>query len=378
MTEWVEFFQPKRDKMLRQLTELVEIESPSHDKAAVDRVGAWVEQQMRAAGADVQILPCQNGGDMVLGRWAANTDRRPILLMAHMDTVWPVGTLAARPVRQEGGRLFGPGAYDMKAGIMLALTALRGLAEQGRDLTAPVWFLCTGDEEVGSRESRATIEELAVESQLVLCLEPAMPGGAIKTGRKGVGGYTVRVTGRAAHAGGDHQKGINAIQEMAHQVLALQALTDYSQGTTVNVGTISGGSASNVVPATCEVQVDFRVESQVEADRLAEAVGALKPVLEGTTLHVRGGLNRPPLVRDEVMVRTFQRLQQLAGRHGIHLSEGSTGGGSDANFVAPLGVPVLDGLGADGDGAHAIYEQVNTENLAERAALLAIVFSEWA
>ena len=378
MTEWVEYFRPKQDHMIQQLTELVEIESPTHDKAAVDRVGAWVAGQMRAAGADVEILPCEKGGDMVLGRWAADVDASPILLMAHMDTVWPVGAVAERPVRQEDGRLYGPGAYDMKAGIVLALTALRGLAEQGRDLAAPVWLLCSGDEEFGSPESRATIEELALKSQLVLCLEPALPGGGIKTGRKGVGGYTVRVQGRAAHAGGDHPKGINAIQEMAHQVLAMQALTDYSRGTTVNVGTISGGSTSNVVPESCQVQVDFRVESQFEVERLARAIGALKPVLEGTTIHVKGGLNRPPMVRDEMMVRTFTRLQELAGRHGIDLTEGSSGGGSDANFVAPLGVPVLDGLGADGDGAHAVYEHIEVGSLAGRAALLAIVLSEWA
>jgi glutamate carboxypeptidase len=265
----------------------------------------------------------------------------------------------------------------MKSGIAIALAALGGLRRLGLPLPGPAILLCTADEEIGSHASRSIIERLASQSRLVLCLEPSLPGGVLKTSRKGVGGFRVRVEGRAAHAGADHKKGVNAIAEMARHVLALQALTDYEQGTTVNVGTIQGGSVSNVVPETCTVQVDFRVSKPEEAERVLQAAAALQPHHPEAQIHVRGRLNRPPMLRDARMVKTFEKASQIAAQLGMQLQEGSTGGGSDANFTAPLGVPTLDGLGADGDGGHAITEHVLVASLPQRASLLAALVSQW-
>ena len=377
MSELNAYFQKQKDEMLTILGELVEIESPSHEKAALDRMGKRVAELIEATGGTVEFHPREQVGDQVVGRWEGKRAGKPILLLCHMDTVWPLGTVAQRPPRIEGDRFYGPGAFDMKGGIVIALTALGGLGKLGVRPAVPVTLLCTSDEEIGSHHSQALIEELAAKSGLVICLEPCIPGGELKTARKGVGQVTVTVKGKAAHAGADHAKGINAIEEMAHQVLALQALTDYESGTTVSVGIISGGSASNVVPAACQIEVDFRVATQEEAGRMSEAIKNLRPQLAGAELEVEGGLNRPPMVRDDLMVRTYKQAERIAGRHGITLQEGSTGGGSDGNFTAAIGVPTLDGLGVDGDGGHAIYEHVLIASLPDRATLLAALVSEW-
>ena len=376
MTELLPYFQSQEDAMVAELSDLVQIESPSHDKAAVDRMSTRVESLFEAAGAVVQRFPGSQTGDMVLGSWGSSRPGKPITLLCHMDTVWQIGTLANMPIRRVDNKLYGPGGYDMKAGIVIALNALRGLAALGRPTVAPVNILCTGDEEIGSNASRAKIEELAAQSQLVFVLEPAIPGGVIKTARKGVGEYFVRVEGRAAHAGADHKKGRNAIEEMAHQILALQRLTDYDKNTTVNVGVIKGGTASNVVPAACEVELDFRITLHEEAERLEQAIHNLRPVLEGTKLLISGGLNRPPMVRDERMIAIFEKAKTIAARHGMALQEGSAGGASDGNFTASI-TPTLDGLGADGDGAHAVHEHVLINTLSQRAALVAALLSEW-
>lgn len=371
------YFQEQKEGMLEMLRELVNIESPSGDKVAVDRMGERVSELMQAAGASVQQFPRERVGCPVIGRWEGIAAGEQILVLCHMDTVLPVGTLSERPARIDDGHFYGPGAFDMKGGIVIALAALHGLNELGIQPAASIALLCTGDEEIGSFGSRALLEELAAESKLVLCLEPSLPGRMLKTARKGVGWYSVRAKGRAAHAGGDHKKGINAIEEMAHQVLALHALTNYELGTTISVGQISGGSAPNVVPAGCEAKVDFRAATHEEARRVMNAIEGLRPHLPGAKLEIEGTLNRPPMVRDALMVRTFERAQRIAGRHGLPLAEGSTGGGSDANFTAALGVPTLDGLGADGDGAHAIHEHVRIASLPEQATLLAALLSEW-
>jgi glutamate carboxypeptidase len=294
-----------------------------------------------------------------------------------MDTVWPLGTLAERPVRVEGGKYFGPGALDMKAGIVIALTALRGLQAMGLTPAAPVVLLCTGDEEIGTHESRALIEMQALQSQLVLCLEPAIPGGSLKTARKGTGSIYIRTLGRAAHAGADHAKGVNAIEEMAHQILALQALTDYTHGTTVNVGTLQGGIASNVVPDTCAAEADFRVTQPSEIARLQQAVQALLPHHPQAQVQAVVDVNRPPMPRDALMEQTFMQANAIASQYGWELSEGSAGGASDANFTAALKVPTLDGLGADGEGFHALHEHVVINSLPQRAALLAALLLHW-
>jgi glutamate carboxypeptidase len=260
---------------------------------------------------------------------------------------------------------------------VIALTALKGLGELGLSLPGAVILLCTSDEETGTHASRPVIEELAQESRLVLCLEPNIPGGVLKTARKGVGDFTLRVEGRAAHAGSGHQEGVNAIEEMAHHILALQALTDYDRGTTVNAGVIHGGTTSNVVPAACEVRFDFRVTVPEEAERLLQVVNGLKPVNPEARLTIKGGLNRPPMVRNTAMIQAFEKACQIAARHGLALQEGSTGGASDANFTAALGVPTLDGLGADGGGGHAVHEHVLIPSLPRQALLLAALLHEW-
>jgi glutamate carboxypeptidase len=265
----------------------------------------------------------------------------------------------------------------MKAGIIIALTALQGLQEMERQLAAPVVLLCNGDEEIGSPGSRPLIEALAKESGLVVCMEPAIPGGAIKTFRKGGGSYVVHVQGRAAHAGADHEKGINAIEEMAHQVLALQALTDYETGTTVNVGVIQGGSATNVVPATSTIKVDVRITSREAGEKIHQEITGLQPHTSGATVKVEGSLGRPPMLRDELMVRTFDQLRRIARRHDIEVHEGGTGGGSDGSLAAAMGALTIDGMGADGDGGHAVHEHVSVSSLPTKAALLAAVLSEW-
>jgi glutamate carboxypeptidase len=380
MVELRSYFASQQSKMLALLQELVAIESPSDNKAAVDRMADRVAQLMVSAGGRVERFPRQQVGDLVLGLWGSEApDASQILLLCHMDTVWPLGTLEQIPPRLEGDRFYGPGAFDMKAGMVIALTALEGLQRNGPGwpLTRRVALLCTSDEEVGSHESRELIEILAARSELVLCLEPSLPGRVMKTARKGVGNFTIRARGKAVHAGADHHKGVNAIQEMAYQIQILQALTDYEAGTTVNVGLIRGGTASNVVPAECTIEVDFRVSQEAEADRLMGVIQNLEPSLPGAELDVAGELNRPPMERNALMIAAFERAKTIAARHGFEQHEGSTGGASDANFTASLGVPTLDGLGADGDGGHALHEHVLVSSLPPQATVLAAILKEW-
>ncbi len=355
---------------------LVAIESPSTDKAAVDRVGAVIAEELRQLGAAVVVEPRATVGDNVYGRWGGQ-GQDGLLLLGHMDTVHDLGTLARQPIREADGKLYGPGAIDMKASLALVLVALRLLKTHKAWPARPVTALFTSDEETGSEHSRALIETLAREAALVLCLEPCLSDGSLKTERKGIGEMVIQVRGRATHAGADHEGGRNAIEELAHHILAAQRLTDYRVGTTVNVGVVRGGTRSNVVPDEAWAEVDFRVARMEEAERLAAWMRAQTPVTPGTSLAITGGLNRPPMPRDEVMARTFQRAQQIAATLGLPVGEGSTGGGSDANFVAPLGVPVLDGLGALGNGAHSEREHVVISSLPERTALLAGLLSAW-
>jgi glutamate carboxypeptidase len=363
------------------LKRLVETESPSREKAAVDRVGAIVVEETRRLGAQVEILPNQETGDHVLARFLPSRTAvsllpsSPILLLCHMDTVFPLGTIDAFPYREADGKITGPGTLDMKAGIVIALAAIEAVLQSG--LKRPIMLLCTSDEETGSLTSRQHIERLANGAALVLVLEGGLVDGALKTWRKGVGQFWVRTKGRAAHAGGDHQKGRNAIEEMAHQVIAIQKLTDYSRQTTLNVGVIRGGTVSNVVPEEAVVQVDVRVMQPGEWERLETEMNKLKPALDGTSIEVSGGLNRPPMPFDERMKATFERAKSIAAQIGIELSAGGTGGASDANFVAPLGIPVLDGLGAVGEGYHSEREYIVADSLEERTKLVAALLQKW-
>jgi len=359
---------------------LVETESPSHDKAAVDRVNAIVVEEARKLGATVEIIPNMETGDHVLARFPSPagggvSGEGGILLLCHMDTVFPLGTIQKTPFREEGEKIFGPGTLDMKAGIVIALAAIEAARKQG--LNRPVTLLCTSDEEIGSDTSRALIESLARESALALVMEGALLDGSLKIWRKGVGEFWVKTKGRAAHSGGDHQAGRNAIEEMAHQVIAIQKLTDYSRQTTLNVGVIHGGTVSNVVPEACTVQVDVRVMQSGEWERLEAEMAKLKPVLDGTRIEVTGGLNRPPMPFDDRMKATFEKAKSIAAKIGMTLTAGGTGGASDGNFVAPLGTPLLDGMGAVGEGYHSEREFIFTDSLEQKAKLVAELIRHW-
>jgi glutamate carboxypeptidase len=373
-------FTDRLPQMITLLRELVEIESPSHDKSAVDHMADRLSIECRRLGARVELVSEKQTGNQVIARWtparAIDSKAQPILLLSHMDTVFPLGTLTKMPFIEGDGKIFGPGVADMKGGIVVALTALAVLRENGGP-NRPIAALFTSDEEIGSRASRPLIEELARQACLVLVLEPGLPDGAVKTWRKGVGEFTVRTRGRAAHAGGDHEKGRNAIEEMAHQVLAIQRLTDYERGTTLNVGVIHGGTASNVVPDEAVAEVDLRVMQPGEAERISAALQALRPILKGTTVEVSGELNRPPMPFDDRMKTTFEKVRAIAAAIGLDLKAGGTGGGSDANFIAPLGIPVLDGLGPAGEGYHSEREYIFANSLLERAQLVTAILENW-
>lgn len=360
----------RQAEMIAHLARLVELESPTDDKAAIDRLGAVLADELRGLGATVTIQRQERAGDHLLARWGMAPGG--ILLLCHMDTVWNLGTLAQMPISLRDGRLYGPGAFDMKGGIVNASWAIRALRELDLMPQRRITLVITSDEETGSGTSRALIEAEAVAHDIVFVLEPAHPPrAALKTWRKGVGEYRVKVTGRAAHAGAAHDEGINAIEELAHQVVAIQKLTDYAAGTTVNVGVTAGGTRSNVVPAEAWAEVDVRVMNAAEEARIDAALRGLRPHLPGATISVIGGMNRPPMVRTPATVALFRQAAAIAAELGFAVDETGTGGGSDGNFTAALGVPTLDGLGVAGDGGHAQHEHVIISSLPERAALLA-------
>jgi glutamate carboxypeptidase len=363
------------EAIVQLLRRFVEIESPTTEKAAVDAFGSVVAEEMRRLGAEVERKPQASVGDIWVGSWGGGDGG--LLLMTHLDTVHSIGTLARFPFAERDGRIYGPGALDMKASFAMGLTAIAALQEAGSMPRHRITWLCTSDEETSSRAARPIIEELAASHDRILCLEPALPNGSLKTHRKGVGVFRLEARGRAAHAGSEPEQGINAILEAAQQALAVAALADPAQGTTVNVGVIQGGTRSNVVPESCRLRVDIRVETIEEARRLEAAFGALRPRTPGATLEVEGGLNRPPLVRTEAIARAFGRAREIGAALGLDLHEGGTGGGSDANFIAHLGKPLLDGVGAVGEGAHSDRENVQARSLVERTALLAGLIGDW-
>jgi glutamate carboxypeptidase len=358
-----------RDWALSVIEDLVRLESPSSDKAALDRVSAEIARLFVDIGARVTALPQERTGDHL--RVEIGDGAEQVLLLGHFDTVWPVGQIETMPVRREGGRLYGPGAYDMKSGIAIALVASRILIDQGRLPGHRVAMVWTSDEEVGSETSRAIIEAEAARSRAVFVLEPALAGGGVKTGRKGVADFRIEATGISAHAGVEPEKGASAIHELAWQAIQLQDLNDPARGLTINVGRIEGGTRPNVVAATAVMDVDIRLATEADASRIAAAVTALVPRDPRVRLTVRGGINRPPMERTPAVAALYERASRLAHELGRELPEGATGGGSDGNFTAALGIPTLDGLGADGAGAHATHEHVVEDSVPFRAALLA-------
>jgi len=351
---------------LNLLEAMVNMDSPSDDKSLVDKFVRFVGSQFLSIGGAVEYVPVEKFGDQLVARFDGPSAER-LLILGHTDTVFPAGEAEKRPFSIVNGRAMGPGVFDMKGGIVLILSALKALGT----LSRPVTVLLTSDEEMGSGSSRQIIQDEANRARAVLVLEPSLPGGALKTARKGVGHFTIMAAGRAAHAGIDPSRGINAIQEIAHQILALQRMPDPERGTTVTVGVVRGGSRANVVPAEAAVEVDVRITSTEEAARVTEAIRTLQPHVPGATLHIRGGINRPPMERTTDIARLFEVARRIGEELGLDLQEGSTGGGSDGNFTAAMGIPTLDGLGPIGDGAHALEEFIEVESLPERAALLA-------
>jgi len=364
-----DFCRANRDWILETTEALVRIESPTTDKAAVDRCGAELAARLESIGGRVSRLPRTDRGDHLLAEFGCGTSQ--ILLLGHFDTVWPVGQLDRMPLARSGGRLHGPGVFDMKAGIAIAMLATRALLETGAAINHRIVMLWTTDEEVGSASSRAAIEDEARRSSAVLVLEPSLPGGAVKTSRKGCGSYQVTVRGVAAHAGIEPQKGASAVQELAQQILRINALQDLARGVSVNVVQVSGGLRSNVIPDEARAVVDVRVPTAAAASEIDGAFRGLRPVDARTTVEADGGVDRPPLERTDLVERLYKQAREVARELGHDLAEGGTGGGSDGNFTAALGVPTLDGLGAIGDGAHALHEHIDIDTLPDPAALVA-------
>ena len=364
-----DFCRDERQWVLDTTEALVRLESPTTDKDAVDRCGAELAARLQAIGGRVTRLTRSERGNHLLAEFGCGASQ--ILLLGHFDTVWPVGQLERMPLVRSNGRLHGPGIFDMKAGIAIGMLATRALLEHAVPLSHRIVMLWTTDEEVGSESSRAAIEEEAARSAAVLVLEPSLPGGAVKTSRKGCGGYQVVVRGVAAHAGIEPQKGASAVQELAHQILRINALQDLSRGVSVNVVQVTGGLRSNVIPDEARAVVDVRVPTAAAAAEVGAAFRALRPVDERTTIEACGGFDRPPLERSAKVERLYGEARAVSRELGQELAEGGTGGGSDGNFTAALGVPTLDGLGAVGDGAHALHEHVDVDSLADRAALIA-------
>jgi len=369
--------------MFALLKKLVETESPSHNKSSVDTVGKIILEELKSMGASIEIVHNETRGNHIIATFFTNLTKLKnekeygFLILCHMDTVYPIGTINTMPFQELDDKLLGPGVADMKSGSVIALAVIKSMIDNNQQSSFPVTFLFTSDEEIGSGSSKEWIEKLAINSELVLVMEPGMPDGSIKTWRKGVGGFHIEVHGQAAHAGGNHEKGRNAIEELAHQVITVQKLTNYKQGTTLNVGVIQGGIGENVVPDHAWMDVDLRVMKPGEAERIIQEVNQLAPVLQGTTIQISGGLNRPPMPYDNLMQTTFAKAKKIAEKIGIKLHASGTGGASDGNFVAPLGIPVLDGLGAIGGDYHSKSEYIIKESLVSRAEFLSAILQNW-
>jgi glutamate carboxypeptidase len=371
-SKFIEWIGSSRDRWLEMLQALVIHESPSRDKPSLDALAKKLAERFEGIGGTVDLITNPDGGDHVLARFHCQiTGQKPALLLGHYDTVWPLGTLSEMPWRIEGNKAFGPGVFDMKASLVEAYFAIESIRKLDLGPPRPITVLITSDEEIGSPTSRQLIEETARDSAYALVLEPPLPDGSLKTARKGVGHFVIEVEGKAAHAGVEPRKGISAIQELAQQILYLHALTDFDAGMTVNVGVIEGGTTPNVVAARASARVDVRATTMAQAGMIEDAIRQTSPYLAGTRLQISGGFNRPPMERTEAVAGLFERAQAIGRTIGLELGEGSTGGGSDGNFTAAIGVPTLDGLGIRGSGAHAAHEQVDLDSFPERTALLA-------
>lgn len=367
--------------MMKLLGEAVEIESPTWSPPDIDRMARFFAREFRRHHGKVSLLENSKTGAAVLaefwggkGKRDAQKPKKPILLIGHHDTVWPKGTLARMPFRIQRGRACGPGVLDMKSGIVLVIAAVRALQSMGVQPAGPVRFFLNPEEEAGSETFRRVIEREAKGSRAVLVLEPAAQGGALKTARKGVGEFRLTVEGRSAHAGINPATGVNAIGELARQVLRIEKLAEPRHGLTLNVGVIEGGTRPNVVPEIARARVDVRIPRGSDQARIEQKIFALKAVHPEARLKIEGGINRPPMER-AMAAGLYAKARTLASQLGFEVKDAATGGGSDGNFSAALGIPTLDGLGGVGDGAHALHEHVIIRELPRRAALLAALLA---
>jgi glutamate carboxypeptidase len=362
----------KDDWIRRHLRELVEQESPSQDASRVNAASQIVERWASSLSVRFKRHKQKEFGDVIELRFGRSRDREPVLVLGHLDTVWPAGTLQKMPWREASGRYWGPGVLDMKAGVVMAFAALKSLQEL--ELERPVTLLLNSEEEVGSPVSRGITEKIALESAAVFVLEPAQ-GLAYKTARKGVGQYHVQVTGVGAHSGVDFEKGHSAVLELAKQIQTISNFTNLDRKLTVNCGVLAGGTRSNVVPSEAHAEIDVRIAKASDAAYVDRLFRRLKVYDPHCKLTITGGINRPPMERKQGTIALFKKAHALAAELGFVLEEASTGGGSDGNFTAALGVPTLDGMGAVGEGAHAPHESVLIEHLVPRTALLAAMIA---
>jgi len=360
----------RSEDLLAELETWVRIETPTTEPAAVNRLMDRAAAELGQAGAVLTRIPGSNGfGDMLIARTAG--EGKPVVIAGHLDTVWSLGTLDVMPYRLDGDRAHGPGIFDMKAGSFLACHVVRCILHQKVPTRRPITLLLTPDEEVGSPSSRWLIEREAATAACVLIPEPAGPDGACVTARKGVGHFVLGVEGRGAHAGVSFLEGASAVVELARQILTIHGMVEIERGVTLNVAPVWGGSRPNVIPPEAGCEIDLRVNSTEDGERLSRALLALAAQTPGCTVSVEGGMNRPPFAENAAITVLYEKARAIAGGIGLDLPKQHRGGGSDGNFSAAMGVPTLDGLGCPGGGAHASHEHILWRELAPRAALLA-------
>jgi glutamate carboxypeptidase len=370
--ERLRYFEERREEIVGTVRELVEMESPSDNKQAVDRLGQLLAGKFSALGGRVKLHSAASVGDSLQVDFTGRSAGKPVLLLGHMDTVYPLGTLSTMPCRVGDGRLWGPGTLDMKSGIALMIHTIGALQAWHGELPRPVTVLLVSDEEVGSDSSRHVTEELAKKSSAVLVLEPSYGlQGDVKTARKGVGEYVLKVMGVAAHSGLDFEKGQSAILELARLILKICEFTDLKRGLTLNIGVVQGGTRVNVIPAEATAILDVRIAHMKDADGIDRKLRALKPHNRRCKLEITGGINRPPMERTPGVAALYEKAVEIAKQLGWKLAEAAVGGGSDGNFTAGLGIPTLDGLGGVGEGAHAPHESIVISDLPRRAVLVA-------
>ena len=377
MSQFLDYFSAQQETMVDLLKEIISYETFTTEKAMVDKLGDFMEAQFKALGASsVQRIPQSEVGDFLLAKWNEDAEGKPIMFLIHIDTVWPTGTLAERPTRIEAdGRLYGPGAVDMKGGITIVLSTLKGLQAMNALPKRPIWVLMTSDEEVGSTHSEGIIKETAAQAGLVLVMEPATKEGALKTWRKGIATFTMSIEGRPSHAGNAPEQGINSIIEFAQQALEVNKLNDLKNGVSVSVTMVNGGSAGNVIPAHLEAYIDTRMMTMQQLAKLQASFDELHPFIPGAKISVKMNHHRPPMERDQA---AYEQTKRIGDKYGVSVREDGSGGGSDGNFTAAMGIPTLDGLGPQGDGLHALHEHVVLSSSPTRCTLIAGILCDWA